>query len=132
MILRHKQSSFDNFLGLKYEFLAIFFVGENMEKTLINFEKAKSKYTKSIGDQEINALFSGLVKIVKRYAITQVEGDLKRECAMAQDNFRSTLVDLQLAEEKLKKQTERTNYLENIVASQQEKIARLLKKLARK
>ncbi len=51
---------------------------------------------------------------------------------MAQDNFRSTLVDLQLAEEKLKKQTERTKYLEGVVASQQEKIARLLKKLARK
>ncbi len=103
-----------------------------MEKTLIDFERAKSKYAKNIGDQEINALFSGLVKIVKRYAITQVEGDLKRECAMAQDNFRSTLVDLQLAEEKLKKQTERTKYLEGVVASQQEKIARLLKKLARK
>lgn len=103
-----------------------------MEKMLIDFEKAKSKYAKNIGDQEINALFSGLVKIVKRYAIMQVESDLKKECVVAQDNFRSTLIDLQKAEEKLKKQSDRIMYLENIVASQQGKIAKLLKKLARK
>ena len=103
-----------------------------MEKTLIDFEKARSKYAKNIGDQEINALFSGLVKIVKKYAITQVENDLKRECLMAQNNFRTTLVDLQLAEEKLKKQADEIKHLENVIEAQQKKNAALLKKLASK
>lgn len=103
-----------------------------MEKTLIEFAKAKSRYAKTIGDQEINALFQGLVKIVKRYAITQVQDELKRECDMATENFRTTIVDLGIAEERLKKQIERNSYLEHIVATQQKKITDLLKKLARK
>lgn len=100
-----------------------------MEKTLIDFAKAKSKYAKSIGDKEINALFSGLIKIVKRYAITQVQDDIKRECAMAQENFRTSIVDLQLAEEKIKQQEDKLKYMENVVLCQQEKIATLIKKL---
>ena len=51
---------------------------------------------------------------------------------MATENFRTTIVDLGIAEERLKKQIERNSYLENIVATQQKKITDLLKKLARK
>lgn len=133
MSLQHNHYAFDNFFAFRIDYFGnILFGRKYMEKTLIEFAKAKSRYAKTIGDQEINALFQGLVKIVKRYAITQVQEELKRECDMATENFRTTIVDLGIAEERLKKQIERNSYLENIVATQQKKITDLLKKLARK
>ena len=69
---------------------------------IINFDFARNRLNKKITDDDINALFSGLVKIVKRSAIDSVEQELKTECNEANENFRATLIDLNKKEAELK------------------------------
>lgn len=98
-------------------------------KNIINIATAKAKNSNVIGDQELNALFLGLVRIVKKTALENVSKDLKQECKMATENFRQTLIDLNKTEEQLKKEQIKNLALKQQVESQKEQICKLLKEL---
>ena len=100
--------------------------GEN----IININYAKQKLNKKITDSDINALFMGLVKIVKKSAIESAEQDLKQECDEANENFRQTLVDLNKKEAELKIMQEQNRELNLKVEAQKEQICKLLQKLS--
>ena len=99
-------------------------------KNIINIATAKAKNNNSIGDNELNALFLGLVRIVKKTALENVSKDLKQECKMATENFRQTLIDLNKTEEALKKEQVKNLALKQKVESQKEQICKLLKELS--
>ena len=72
----------------------------NESNTPLN--KITSFFT-GITDNEINALFMGLIKIVKKAAKESADEELKRECFEANQNFRQTIIDLNKTESELKK-----------------------------
>lgn len=72
-------------------------------KRIIDFSLAKKKYDRKLSRDDINALFLGLAKIVRKNAIEEVSGDIKRECEEAKQNFAMTLKDLSKAESMVKK-----------------------------
>lgn len=97
---------------------------------IINFDFARNRLNKKITDDDINALFSGLVKIVKRSAIDSVEQELKTECNEANENFRATLIDLNKKEAELKVLQEENRELNLKLEAQKEQICKLLQKLS--
>ena len=99
-------------------------------KNIINIATAKAKNNNSIGEHELNALFLGLVRIVKKTALENVSKELKQECKMATENFRQTLIDLNKTEEALKKEQVKNMALKQQVESQKEQICKLLKELS--
>lgn len=107
---------------------------ESVEKDnkVINIIKAKQELNKNITDSEINALFMGLIKIVKKAAIENANAELKSECLEATQNFRQTIVDLNKKEMELKKAYELNQELNLKVKNQQEQICLLLDKLSKR
>ncbi|MBQ9792657.1 MAG: hypothetical protein IJW32_02785 [Clostridia bacterium] len=107
---------------------------ESIEKDnkVISIIKAKQELNKNITDNEINALFMGLIKIVKKAAIENANAELKSECLEATQNFRQTIVDLNKKEMELKKAYELNQELNLKVKNQQEQICLLLDKLSRR
>lgn len=97
---------------------------------IINFDFAKNRLDKKITDDDINALFSGLVKIVKKSALDSVEQELKIECNEANENFRATLIDLNKKEAELKILQEENRELNLKLEAQKEQICKLLQKLS--
>ncbi len=96
---------------------------------VINFEKAKEQVRKNISEGEINALFLGLFKIMKKSIYQSLESELKSECAMAQDNFKQTLIELQKTQNLLKKERiEKIDLLEKI-DKQKQQICKLVRKI---
>lgn len=106
------------------------FKQKERSKNIINIATAKAKNNNSIGEHELNALFLGLVRIVKKTALENVNKELKQECKMATDNFRQTLIDLNKTEEALKKEQVKNLVLKQQVESQKEQICKLLKELS--
>ena len=98
-------------------------------KNIIEFEKAKENMKKNISDGEINALFMGLLKIIKRTAYQNANSQILQDCIMANENFRQTLKELQQTQISLKKEQEEKLNLLNIVEKQKEQICNLVKKL---
>lgn len=99
---------------------------------IINFDFVRNKLNKKITEDEINALFSGLVKIVKKSALENAEIELKTECNEANENFRSTLIDLNKKEQELKILQEENRELNLKIEAQKEQICSLLQKLSNK
>lgn len=97
-----------------------------MEK-IIDFARAREKIEGKIGDKEINALFLGLTKIVKKSARESAERELKKECEEARENFIQTLKEVQEKEIRLKKEIEMNKTLTKKVESQQKQICFLVK-----
>lgn len=97
-----------------------------MEK-IIDFAKAKEKFESKLSDSEINALFLGLAKIVKKSALQNVSQELKTECEEAKKNFVQTLKDLHDREIELKKEMTMNKILAKKVESQQKQICFLVK-----
>lgn len=108
--------------------------GENkpMQQNVINITKAKRDMNKKITEREINALFLGLVKIIKKSAQENMEEELKTEVEEATQNFRQTLIDLNKKEVELKKAIELNRELNLKVESQQQQICLLLDKLSQR
>ena len=78
-------------------------IAQNMNKTEENFEafthpekllKMPSPPEYSLDDKDINNLFLGLVRMVKRNALKDVSARLKSECEFANETLRLSLVDL--------------------------------------
>lgn len=99
---------------------------------IINFDFEKNRLNKKITDDDINALFSGLVKIVKKSAMENVATELKIECNEANENFRTTLIDLNKKEAELKMLQEENRELNLKLEAQKEQICMLLQKLSNK
>ena len=100
------------------------------KENIINIDFAKQKLNKKISDSDINALFMGLVKIVKKSALDSANQELKVECNEANENFRQTLIDLNKKEEELKIMQEVNRELNLKVEAQKEQICSLLQKLS--
>jgi hypothetical protein len=99
-------------------------------KKIINFAKEKGKYNKKISDEEINALFLGLVKIVKRSAEEELSDELKKECAFATENFRQCLMELNDAQMNIKKQYNDNQLLQEKLNKKDEQICLLVRRLS--
>lgn len=56
-----------------------------------------------LSDSEINSLFLGLVKLVKKQALEEIGSNLRKESEFANDTLRKTLVDLQTKDMEIKK-----------------------------
>lgn len=102
----------------------------NNKQNIINFANAKTKFGKGLTDSDINALFMGLVRIVKKQAEQNVNIELKEECKVATNNFRQTLIDLNKAEALLKKEQQKNIELSVKLESQKKQICGLLKELS--
>lgn len=100
------------------------------QQNIINFASAKTKFGKGITDSDINALFMGLVRIVKKQAEQSANADLKEECKFATENFRQTLIDLNKTEALLKKEQQKNIELSAKLESQKKQICSLLKELS--
>lgn len=105
---------------------------EQKQQNIININSAKSKMNKKISDNDINALFMGLVKIVKKSAMECANEELKSECSEANENFRQTLIDLNKKEAQLKIMQEENRELNLKLEAQKEQICFLLQKLSSK
>lgn len=99
---------------------------------VINITKAKSDLNKKISDDEINALFMGLIRIIKKAAIDNVSSELKSECEFATQNFRQTIIDLNQKEIELKKVWKENEELNLKIESQKKQICLLLEKLSQR
>lgn len=100
------------------------------QQNIINFASAKTKFGKGITDNDINALFMGLVRIVKKQAEQSANESLKEECKFATENFRQTLIDLNKTEAMLKKEQQKNAELCLKLESQKKQICGLLKELS--
>lgn len=100
------------------------------QQNIINFASAKTKFGKGITDSDINALFMGLVRIVKKQAEQAANSELKEECKFATENFRQTLIDLNKTEALLKKEQQKNAELCVKLESQKKQICGLLKELS--
>lgn len=94
---------------------------------IIDFAKAKEKIESKIGDKEINSLFWGLLKIIKKSASQNANQELKEECEQARANFSQTLKELHDREIELKKEIIMNKTLTKKVESQQKQICLLVK-----
>ena len=89
---------------------------------------ARKRYDKTLKKDDINALFLGLAKIVRKNAINEVNQDIKRECEEAKQNFTMTLKDLNDAESKVKKLLQENAKLNVLVESLRQQICTLMSK----
>lgn len=98
----------------------------NEEFKVINIESAKNSLSKKLTDSDINSLFLGLIRLVKKTAQENVNKELKDDYINATNNFRQTLIDLNKIEIKLKREQQKNVELEILVESQKEQICYLL------
>lgn len=104
----------------------------NNKENVINITKAKTKLNKKISDSEINALFMGLLRIIKKSAIESVNSELKSECEFATQNFRQSIIDLNQKEMELKKVYKLNEELNLKIENQKKQICLLLEKLSQR
>lgn len=102
---------------------------KDVKENIINFAKVKGKYNKKISEEEINTLFMGLIKIVKKSAEDDYDRELKEECDSATENFRQCLMELNTVQMELKKERDTKQVLLERLEMQQQQICLLLKKL---
>ena len=104
---------------------------ENEEK-VINIASVKSNKNKPLTDSDINALFLGLVRLIKKNAYLEVSKDLKKDCFEANENFKKSLIDLNRVEVMLKKEQEKNLKLETKILEEEKKFCLLFDKYVRK
>lgn len=96
-------------------------------QNVIDFANAKQKFDKkSITDSEINSLFLGLLKIIKKSAIESANIDLKCECNQAKQNFADTLKELHVMQIDFNRQKKLITSLENKIEIQKKQICYLV------
>ena len=97
---------------------------KNQNKKQADILQFKPKIEQELTDSDINNLFLGLVRVIKKNAIKQVSKQLISECEWANSTLRKTLVTLNN-----KEQTIQTLNLKNSVLS--EKLMQLTEEVAR-
>ena len=96
-------------------------------QNVIDFANARQKFDKkSISESEINSLFMGLLKIIKKSAIESANIDLKCECNEAKQNFADTLKELHDTQIETNRQKKLIMRLENKIEVQQKQICYLV------
>ena len=101
---------------------------ENNEQKVISISSVKNEKNKMLTDKEITSLFLGLVKLIKKNAMLEVEEDLKKDCFEANKNFRQSLIDLNKTESLLKKEQEKNLVLQSKLNDEQKKYCLLVSK----
>lgn len=101
-----------------------------IDDKIISIEEGRMSEQKQISDEDINALFLGLARIVKKAAIESADKELRQECQISKENFRTTLIDLNKTQVELKKSQEEIAKLNAKIERQQNQICNLLKKLS--
>ncbi len=102
----------------------------NKEKTnILQFPKKSSANTKQpITDTDINNLFLGLVKVIKRSVQEQTNQELISECEWANNTLRKTLVNLTTKEHEIKSLNLQNTILSQKVIDLQNEIYNLCQK----
>ena len=103
---------------------------DEKDEKIICIEEGRTSCEKQISDDEINALFLGLAKIVKKAALESANKELRAECEMSKENFRITLIDLNRTQMELKKSRTEISKLNAKIENQQKQICNLMKKLS--
>ena len=101
---------------------------ENNEQKIINISSVKNLKGRPLSESDINALFLGLVKLIKKNANFEVSEDLKKDCLEANENFRQSLIDLNRAESMLKKEQEKNLMLTKKLSEEQRRFYLLFDK----
>lgn len=101
---------------------------EENNKNVINIASVKTLKNKPLTDSDINALFLGLVKLIKKNATLEISEDIKKDCFEANENFRQSLIDLNRTEALLKKEQEKNIKLENKILEEEKKFCLLFDK----
>ena len=100
------------------------------KKKVINFSKESQKFKKKrIKEDEINSLFLELIKIVKKWAIHEVDFELRSECEEAKGNFTQTLKELHETQIRLKREKVENYKLHEKIEKQQKQICLLISQL---
>ena len=95
-------------------------MSENEEK-IINISTIKNVKNKVLTESDINALFLGLVKLIRKNANLEVSEELKKDCFEANENFRQSLIDLNRVEIQLKKEQEKNLMLTKKLDNEQKR-----------
>ncbi len=98
-------------------------------KKVINIAAIKNKNNRVLTDSDINSLFLGLVKLIKKTTMQNINESLKKDCVQANENFRQSLIDLTNTQNLLKKEQQKNLELTVLIEEQKAKICLLLKKL---
>ena len=98
---------------------------ENSEEKVINISTVKGVKNKLLTESDINALFKGLVRLIRKNASLEVEKEIKKDCMEANENFRQTLIDLNKTENLLKKEQEKNLALTKKLDNEQRKFCKL-------
>ncbi len=100
------------------------------KEKVINFSKESQKFKKKrIKEDEINSLFLGLLKIVKKWAIQEIDFELRSECEEARSNFTETLKELHETQISLKREKVENYKLHEKIERQQKQICLLISQL---
>lgn len=108
----------------------------NQKSNIIKFSKKKSEV---LTESDINSLFMGLVRLVKRSAIEELSGKMKEEREPSNYLLRKALVDLnrkdkeirELKQEFLELKSENAKLVQNIMKLRCDKASKLASKLTR-
>ena len=100
-------------------------------RNVINIASIKTLKNKPLTDSDINALFLGLVRLIKKNVTLEISEDLKKDCYEANENFRQSLIDLNKTEALLKKEQEKNIKLEHKILEEEKKFCLLFEKFAK-
>lgn len=111
---------------------------ELKEEGLVNKEEKKGSnviYMKKqperkLSDEDVNSLFLGLIKLVKKTAVEDVEKELSSEAEFANSTLRKTLTKLAVAEKTIDTLSEKLEMAELNINSLQEENMQLKTKIA--
>ena len=85
----------------------------------------KPKNEQELTDNDINNLFLGLVRVIKKNAVKQVSKQLVSECEWANSTLRKTLVTLNSKEETIQSLNLKNTVLSKKLVDLTEEVARL-------
>ncbi len=94
---------------------------ENKEATILKFKPKSNGLT----DNDINNLFLGLVKVIKKNAVEQLNKNLVSECEWANNTLRKTLVTLNNKEKEIQSLSLKNTVLSKKLVELTNEVARL-------
>ena len=108
-----------------------------LPEKVIAFQKPQ---TKGLSDSEVQSLFMGLVRLVKRNAVIEGEERAKQKLNVANERLKKTLLTIQVQAQEIEKMKERYNQLKqqnnelarNLLRSRCDRAGQLREKLSKK
>ena len=102
-----------------------FMLKQKADKTKNNILQFTPKNNTTLSENDINNLFLGLVKVIKRNALEQVNKNLISECEWANNTLRKTLVTLNEKEQTIKALSLKNTVLSKKLIDLTNEVARL-------